>query len=137
VGHKRLLRLPATQKWQQVVELVAGKAKLEAIAAAAAEAAEGSLPIASKDPALIRAFWLLTQIPLAARSQEFGEGLRTVGVDAGPRPSLVDVVAALPMQSITTWGAPGGALILARWHSWPPRRAYRRSPAGICLGFSG
>lgn len=75
MGHKRLLRLPATQKWQQVVELVAGRAELEGIAAAAAKAAEGSLPEASRDPALVRAFWLLTQIPLAARSQEFREGL--------------------------------------------------------------
>jgi hypothetical protein len=95
VGHRHLLRLPASQRWQQVVELVAGRAQLEAIAAAAAEAAEGSLPIASKDPALVRAFWLLTQIPLAARSEEFGEGLRTVGMEVGARPSLVEVVAAL------------------------------------------
>lgn len=95
MGHKRLLRLPATQKWQQVVELVAGRAELEGIAAAAAKAAEGSLPEASRDPALVRAFWLLTQIPLAARSQEFREGLGRVGIEVGARPSLVDVVAAL------------------------------------------
>jgi hypothetical protein len=95
VGHKRLLRLPATRKWQQVVELLARGAELERIAAAAAEAAEHGLPIASRDPALVRAFWLLTQIPLAARGQPFEEGLRRVGIDVGAQPSLVELVGAL------------------------------------------
>ena len=87
MGHKHLIRLPATKKWNQVVELLGGGAELETIAAAAAEAAESSLPRVSKDPALVRAFWLLTQIPLAARTQDFSGSLRGLGVETGPSPS--------------------------------------------------
>lgn len=95
MGHKHLVRLPATQKWQQVVALLANGAQLQTIAAASAEAAENSLRSASRDPALARAFWLLTQIPLAARTQDFANSLRRVGIDAGSRPDLIEVVAAL------------------------------------------
>jgi hypothetical protein len=108
VGHKRLLRLPATRKWQQVVELLDRGAELERIAAAAAEAAEYSLPIASRDPALVRAFWLLTRIPLAARGQPFEEGLRRVGIDVGANPSLVELVGALTEAVDRHVGRTGG-----------------------------
>jgi hypothetical protein len=72
MGHIRLGRLPATKKWQQVVALLSDGASLEQIAGASAEAAEISLGHAQHDPALVQSFWLLTQLPLAARS------LRTV-----------------------------------------------------------
>jgi hypothetical protein len=108
MGHKYLVRLPATKKWNQVVELLVGGAELEIIAAAAAEAAESSLPRASKDPALVRAFWLLTQIPLAARTQDFGGSLRSVGMDTGPNPGLVEVVGALTEAIDRYVGRTGG-----------------------------
>jgi hypothetical protein len=108
VGHKHLIRIPATKKWNQVVELLAGGADLETIAAAAAEAAESSLPKASKDPALVRAFWLLTQIPLAARTQDFGGSLRRLGVETGPSPGLVEVVGAFTAAIDRHVGRTGG-----------------------------
>jgi hypothetical protein len=48
MGHIRLGTLPKTQKWKQVVSLIAGGAKVDGIAAASAEAAENGLERASK-----------------------------------------------------------------------------------------
>jgi hypothetical protein len=80
MGHIRLGRLPATKRWQQVVSLLVQGASLEQIAGASAEAAESSLKHARRDPALLRSFWLLTQIPLAARSPNFRDGLKSLGL---------------------------------------------------------
>jgi hypothetical protein len=100
VGHKHLVRLPGTKKWNEVVELLVEGAELETIAAAAADAAESSLPRASKDPALVRAFWLLTQIPLAARTEDFSGSLRRLGVEIGPSPSLIEVVGVVGQRIV-------------------------------------
>ena len=92
MGHIRLHRLPASRKWQQVVALLAGDADSGTIAGASADAAENSLSRARDDPALAHSFWLLTQIPLAARSADFTLGLRSLGLAVGDEPSLMDVV---------------------------------------------
>jgi hypothetical protein len=60
----------------------------------AADAAETSLKGASNDPAFLHAFWLLTQIPLAARGPAFAEDLRRLGLEVSDQPSLMDVAAA-------------------------------------------
>ena len=64
------------------------------IAAAAADAAETSLAKTSSDPAFLESFWLLTQIPFAARGPAFVEDLRRLGLEVDERPGLMDVVAA-------------------------------------------
>jgi hypothetical protein len=94
MGHIRLGRLPATRRWQQVVSLLAQGAPLEQIAGASAGAAENSLTQANRDPALLRSFWLLTQIPLAARSPEFTASLRSLGLQVSDRASLLETVGA-------------------------------------------
>jgi len=43
MGHVRLGTLPKTQKWRQVVSLIAGGADVERIAAGSANAAENGL----------------------------------------------------------------------------------------------
>ena len=48
---------------------------------------------ASADPAFLHAFWLLTQIPLAARGPTFAADLRALGIKVPPDPSLMDVAA--------------------------------------------
>jgi hypothetical protein len=94
MGHVRLGVLSKSRKWQQVVaELVLG-VNVGTVAASAADAAEASLQAASKDPAFLHSFWLLTQIPLAARGPAFAEELRRIGVGVPNRPSLMDVAAA-------------------------------------------
>jgi hypothetical protein len=94
MGHVRLGRIPNSRKWQQVVDLLTGGAGVDAIAAASSDAAENSLARAAKDPALVRAFWLLTQIPLAARKGNFAEELRRLGLKVGNEPTLMEVVGA-------------------------------------------
>src|SRR5437879_602260 len=72
-------------------------AGLAEIAAAAAEAAETSLRNASADPAFLHAFWLLTQIPLAARGPSFAADLRRLGLRIGEHPSLMEVLGAFSL----------------------------------------
>jgi hypothetical protein len=94
MGHIRLGRLPATKRWQQVVALISGGASVEHIAGASAEAAENALEHARNDPAVQLSFWLLTQIPLAARTTNFVESLERLGLKLGASPSLLDIVGA-------------------------------------------
>lgn len=69
MGHLRLGDLPKSRKWNQVVDELRLGADVEAVAAAATDAAERALDAASADPAFLHSFWLLTQIPLAAWGQ--------------------------------------------------------------------
>jgi len=94
MGHVRRGRLPATRKWQQIVSLLSEGAPVEWIAGASAEAAENSLEHARRDPALIHSFWLLTQVPLAARAPDFPRSLQRLGLAVGDSPSLMEAVSA-------------------------------------------
>jgi hypothetical protein len=93
MGHVRLGTLPKTQKWNRVVGLIAGGADVEGIAAASAEAAENGLERASQDEGLAHVFWLLTQIPQAAREGDFSKRLREVGLGVSNEPTLLEIVA--------------------------------------------
>ena len=95
MGHIRLGALPKSRKWSQVVGLIADGADVEDIAAASADAAENGLDRASDDVGLAHAFWLLTQIPLAARQADFSSVLRALGLDGlSAQPTLIEIVAA-------------------------------------------
>ena len=93
MGHIRLGILPRSKKWRQVVELLQLGADVEAIAAAAAEAAERDLRWATSDPAFVQTLWLLTQIPLAARGPDFAADLQALGVRVADRPGLMELAA--------------------------------------------
>jgi hypothetical protein len=95
MGHLRLGRLPTSRDWRQVVALLKQSAPLDAIAAGASTAAERDLDAAASDPGFTRACWLLAQIPLAARSPDFAEGLRALGLDVGHAPELFEIAGAL------------------------------------------
>jgi hypothetical protein len=95
MGHVRLGVLPKSRKWRQVVNELRLGAEIDAVAASAADAAEAGLWAASNDPAFLQAFWLLTQVPLAARGPDFAQDLRHLGVQVSDQPSLMDVVAAI------------------------------------------
>lgn len=95
MGHIRLGRLPRTRKWDQVVSLLVAGRPAEEIAAASAAAAEAALRGAHSDAALGHAFWLITQIPFAARSSDFTVSLERLGMQAGPNPTLMAVVGSL------------------------------------------
>lgn len=94
MGHVRLGILPRTRKWQHVVALIGGGASVEAVAAASADAAGVGIRRASNDPALVRAFWLLTQLPLAARSADYASALRRLGLQLDSSPTLLGLAAA-------------------------------------------
>jgi hypothetical protein len=94
MGHIRLKQLPATLKWRQVVSLLAIGASVGDVARASAEAAEDALTHARRDPSLAHSYWLLTQIPLAARAPDFAAAAAAVGVKIGADPSLMELVGA-------------------------------------------
>ena len=95
MGHQRLGSIPGSRKWRHVVELISGGADVAEIAGAASAAAERSLIAAAGDPAARASFFLLTQIPLAARKEHFVPALRELGLKLSDRPSLIEIVAAL------------------------------------------
>jgi hypothetical protein len=94
MGHIRLGRLPRTVKWNQVVSLIDSGASTAEIALVALDASRKGLQAASKDPTLIYSVWLLTQIPLAAKGQNFFEELRQRGLKVSRQPTLMEVVGA-------------------------------------------
>jgi hypothetical protein len=77
-----------------VVSLLSSGASPDEVARASAEAAQDALKHARGDPVLARTVWLLTQIPLAARSPDFDQATAAIGLHLPARPSLLDVVAA-------------------------------------------
>jgi hypothetical protein len=94
LGHVRLGRLPRTRRWEQVVSLLLADRPASEVAAASAAAAESALRKAHADPAVGCAFWLLTQIPLAARSPKFISGLQRIGLRTDADPTLLAVIGA-------------------------------------------
>jgi hypothetical protein len=93
MGHIHLGRLPKTESWNAVVDLLYAGASAGKIATATAHAAENSLASAASDPALRHTFWLLTQLPLAARATDFNERLLQLGMATGHAPSLLTLAA--------------------------------------------
>ena len=94
MGHTRLGALPATRKWGQVVDLIAMGADAAQVANATITAAERGLNLASDDKALVETVYLLSQLPLAARSDDFVGALRQAGLNVPDAPGLMDVVGA-------------------------------------------
>jgi hypothetical protein len=95
MGHIRLGALPRTRKWSQVVGLIEGGAGTAQVANATISAAERGLNLASNDKGLVDTVWLLTQLPLAAKSDDFAESLRKCGLNVSNDPSLMEIVGAV------------------------------------------
>lgn len=87
MGHHELGRLSGSRKWRQVIALISGGADVQDVAAATSAAAENQMIDAGNDPAVKRAVWLLTQIPIAARQEDFASELRKLGLNVSDRPS--------------------------------------------------
>ena len=94
MGHILLGNLPRTRKWRQVVALIEGGAGTVQVANATITAAEKGLNVAAEDKGLVETIWLLTQLPLAARKDDFAGALRDAGLDVSDSPGLMDVVGA-------------------------------------------
>lgn len=93
MGHIRLGKLPAGKKWTQVVELLRVGGSVAELAAATADAAEKELDNAKGDPTLAYTVWLLTQLPLAARSSQYHERLSELGFSPSADQSILALVA--------------------------------------------
>jgi hypothetical protein len=94
MGHVRLGVLPESRKWTVVVQQLFRGGPVAVLAALASKAAEANLEGASGDPAFLHSFWLLTQVPLAARSSAFAQDLRRLGLEVPDQPSLMDIASA-------------------------------------------
>ena len=94
MGHVRLGTLPRTRNWIQVLDLIGGGASAPHVAAATMAAAQRGLANAAQDPGLVYTVWLLTQVPLAARSNDFVARLQKLGLQVSSTPSLLEVTGA-------------------------------------------
>jgi hypothetical protein len=96
MGHVRLGTLPTSREWSRVVDLLESKANVAEIADAVAEASERDFIAARGDPVLGHTTWLLTQLPLVARSDNFAGELVALGFSETSQQSLLNVVAEFP-----------------------------------------
>jgi hypothetical protein len=95
MGHIRLGKgLPQTRSWIQVVDRIESNAEVGVVAAATLSAARKGLAQASDDLALVRSFWLLTQLLRCARAEDYPEALRQIGLSVAAAPNLVELVGA-------------------------------------------
>jgi hypothetical protein len=95
MGHQHLGVLPRSKDWQRVIQEIRAGADVATISAATSEAAERSMIDASNDEGVRHAFFLLTQLPLAARSEDFPRALANLGLNVKSNASLVEIVTAL------------------------------------------
>jgi hypothetical protein len=108
MGHQHLGSLPGSRKWRQVVQLISGGADVQDVASATSAAAERQMADASNDPAVKHAVWLLTQIPTAARKEDFVSELRNLGLRVGDRPTLLEIASAMTQAVDRYVGRAGG-----------------------------
>ena len=81
MGHIRLGDLPKTKRWRQVISLLEGGSNPDAIASATLAAAEEGFRQAAKDTGFRYTIWLLTQVTLAARKDNFSQELNKLGLN--------------------------------------------------------
>jgi hypothetical protein len=94
MGHTRLGNLPHTRKWQQVIALIEAGAGTAQVANATITAAERGLKKAAEDKGLVETIWLLTQLPLSAKGDNFADALRNAGLEVLDSPGFFEVVGA-------------------------------------------
>lgn len=98
MGHQRLGTIPTSKKWAAVVDEVTGGSGqgvdagrfVSDVARKTLEAAEAGLQRAIDDPGLQFTFYVLTQIVLAAREEDWRHRLRDVGIYLADHSTLFD-----------------------------------------------
>jgi hypothetical protein len=109
MGHIRLPHLPRTKRWQEVVDLVGGGAgSAAAVASATLDAIDDSFASGGDDAGLVRAVWLLANLPDAAKSGDFAKALSGLGVKVSANPSVAEVTTAISDAVDTYLGAHRG-----------------------------
>jgi hypothetical protein len=95
MGHIRLGTLPRSKRWKEVVELLDLGASSADVASATLNAADKEFARAATDSTVLHSFWLLTQLPDAARSEDFVASLADLGIFVTGDPSLPQLAVAL------------------------------------------
>ena len=95
MGHVRLGTLPRSKHWSEVVRLLESDAPLQDVAEAAARASETDLARASDDPLFQYVAGLRVQLPLAARSPGFEDGLARLGIARDSGGSVSALLASI------------------------------------------
>lgn len=118
MGHQHLGTLPQSKKWQRVVGLISGGADVRDVASAVSAAAERAMIDAANDPAVRSAFYLLTQVLLAARKEHFVPELRMLGLRVAANPLWWKSSQRSPRPWIARSARTVVARISARWCNW-------------------
>src|SRR6478672_459274 len=106
MGHKRLGNIPKTKKWTEVVEKITGAGgsgagtggrppapSVPVVAGEILIAAEGGFQEVKRDPGFNYTVYLLTQVVLSARQDDWQAGLDTLGVRLDPDATVFDLTA--------------------------------------------
>lgn len=107
MGHTRLGEIPTTQKWSDIVARIAGSGDIGStggtpisndvpdIARETLDAARGSLEKSIDDPGLRYTFYLLTQIVLASRENDWHERWTKLGLHLSTDSTLFDLTSEM------------------------------------------
>jgi len=95
MGHVRLGTLPKTRAWKEVIALIANGADVSAIADATMRAADKAFEAIQNDKEFGDTVELLTQLAVAARKDDPGEFLESVGIRLSDQTSLAEVSVVL------------------------------------------
>jgi hypothetical protein len=103
MGHSRLGKIPKSQKWMDVIATLSGGdsggvstsaiENVDEIAKQTITAAQQCLKAAVDDQGLQYTFYLLAQVALASRSEDWRARLRELGIHIGSGDSLLEFVA--------------------------------------------
>jgi len=94
MGHTRLGSLPRTKKWREVVNLLTSQSDLSKVTGAIIDASHKAFSKLSKDDGLDLTFWLITQVPLAAKKEDFSAALESLDIYAPKNPGIFETIAS-------------------------------------------
>ena len=85
MGHIRFGKMPKSRKWEQVVELLGNEyGNVASLAQATLHATKSILKALNNDVGIQNSFWVLTQLTLKAKSKEYLQALKSIGIDISP-----------------------------------------------------
>jgi hypothetical protein len=93
MGHTRLGTIPKTRKWIDVIKTIATSDNVGVIATKTLQAAQVYLETAIHDLGLRYTFYLLTQIALASRDNDWNAKLARIGITLSKDASLLEFTA--------------------------------------------
>jgi hypothetical protein len=107
MGHTRLGKVPKTQKWTAVISLITGSDApsgeggsgvlladdVQAISRQTLDAAQGGLKKAIDDSGLRYTFYLLTQLVLAAKTEDWASNLDELGIQLSEDATVFDLTS--------------------------------------------